>query len=264
MEISTREVFGAPCWVNLTARDLQAAQQFYGAVLGWQFRPGRLGESSTIAELDGVPVAGIGEPAGDLAMAAWTVHFAVADANVAVGRIRERSGTVAVGPVSFASGGRGALAADREGASFGIWEGPVRSDWRVGAGHAPAWLELRTRDAFEAAIFYGGVLEWATGREGGCEVSYEEDQVVLRQSGEPVARLNSGPVDAAASAPQARPRWHVHFRVPDLDAATDASTAFGGRTLSPVESNATERWVTLQDAEGALFTLNAAHPPTPR
>ncbi|MFJ4776003.1 VOC family protein [Streptomyces sp. NPDC088762] len=262
MEISTREVFGAPCWVNLMARDLHAAQQFYAAVMGWHFRPGRLGESFTIAELDGVPVAGIGEPSGQLAGAAWTVYFAVEDADVAVSRIRERSGTVAVGPVSFASGGRGALAADREGASFGIWEGSVRSDWRVGTGHAPAWLELRTRDAFDAAIFYGGVLEWATGREGCCEVSYEEDQVVLRQSGEPVARLNSGPVDAAAPTPQARPRWHVHFRVPDLDEAIDAATAFGGRTVSAVASNATERWVTLEDAEGALFTLNAAQPPS--
>lgn len=259
MEISTREVFGAPCWVSLMARDLQGTQQFYGAVLGWKFRPARLGEGWTVAELDGLPVAGIGTLTADLAVAvAWTPYFAVDDADVTADRIRERSGTVAVGPVSFPSGGRGALVADRDGAVFGIWAGGVSADWRVGHGPAPAWLELRTRDAFEAAIFYGEVLEWATGRPGCCEVSYENDQVVLRQAGEPVARLDGGITEAAAHAPETRPRWHVYFRVPDLDEAIEAATAAGGTTLSTVVSSATDRWVTLRDPEGAMFTLTAA------
>ncbi|MET9319312.1 VOC family protein [Streptomyces sp. NPDC003038] len=238
------------------ARDLDMAQRFYGEVAGWTFRPARLGKGFSVAELDGVPVAGIGALAGDLAMpVAWTPYFAVDDADVAADRIRERSGTIAVGPVSFASGGRGALAADPDGAVFGIWQGGVSADWRVGRGPSPAWLELRTRNAFDAAIFYGGVLEWATGRPGCCEVSYEEDQVVLRQAGEPVARLNSGPVEIAAYASHIRPRWHVHFRVPRLQPAIEAAVALGGRTVSDITSNATERWVALRDPDGALFTL---------
>ncbi|UQX02160.1 VOC family protein [Streptomyces sp. RerS4] len=262
MGISTREVFGAPCWVSLMARDLHVAQGFYGAVLGWDFRPGRLGEAFTVAEVDGRPVAGIGALAGDFAVpVAWTAYFAVDDADVAVARLLERCGTVAVGPVSFASGGRGALVADRDGAAFGIWEGPIAADWRVGSGHAPAWLELRTRDAFEAAIFYGEVLEWATGRPGCCEVSYEHDRVVLRQAGEPVARLDSGPVEAAVHTPPARPRWQVHFRVPDLDKAIETAEALGGTAVSAVLSNTTERWVTLRDAEEALITLTSERPP---
>lgn len=258
MEISTRDVFGAPCWVSLMARDLGAAQRFYGAVAGWRFRPARLGEAFSVAELDGMPVAGIGALAGDLAVpVAWTPYFAVDDANVAVDRVRERSGTIAVGPVSFETGGRGALVADRDGAVFGIWEGQVSSGWRVGSGQAPAWLELRTRDAFESAIFYGEVLEWATGRAGCCEVAYEEDRVVLRQEGQPVARLDSGPVEAGAYSPYTRPRWHVHFRVPALEPAVEAAVALGGRTVSEPGSGETERWVALRDPDGALFTLTA-------
>ncbi|WCD90423.1 Putative glyoxylase CFP32 [Streptomyces xanthophaeus] len=259
VEISTREVFGAPCWVSLMARDLGTAQQFYGAVVGWRFRRDRLGESFSVAELDGVPVAGIGALAADLGVAvAWTPYFAVDDADAAVDRIRERTGTIAVGPVSFPSGGRAALVADPDGAVFGIWEGAVSADWRVGRGPAPAWLELRTRNAFDSAIFYGAVLEWATGRTGCCEVSYEEDQVVLRQAGEPVARLNSGPVELAGYAAHTRPRWHVHFRVPRLRPAVEAALALGGRTVSDVTWNATERWVALRDADGALFTLTTS------
>ncbi|MFE2283551.1 VOC family protein [Streptomyces sp. NPDC059443] len=241
------------------ARDLGAAQRFYGAVAGWRFRPARLGNAFSVAELDGVPVAGIGALAGDLGVpVAWTPYFAVDDADVAVSRVRERSGTVAVGPVSFESGGRAALVADRDGAVFGIWEGQVSAGWRVGAGYAPAWLELRTRDAFESAIFYGEVLEWATGRAGCCEVAYEKDQVVLRQGGEAVARLDSGPVEAAAYSPYTRPRWHVHFRVAALEAAVEAAEALGGRTVSDLGESGTERWVALSDPDGALFTLTAS------
>ncbi|MFJ6793415.1 VOC family protein [Streptomyces sp. NPDC091268] len=238
------------------ARDLGTSQRFYGAVVGWRFRPARLGAAFSVAEWDGVAVAGIGALAGDLAVAvAWTPYFAVDDADVAAARIRERSGTIAVGPVSFPSGGRAALAADRDGAVFGIWEGRVSGSWRVGAGHAPAWLELRTRNAFESAIFYGEVLEWATGREGCCEVGYEEERVVLRQGGEPVARLDSGPVESASFTPYSRPRWHVHFRVPELEPAVEAALALGGRTVSEIESSDTDRWVALRDPDGALFTL---------
>ncbi|MFJ6722855.1 VOC family protein, partial [Streptomyces sp. NPDC091259] len=116
----------------------------------------------------------------------------------------------------------------------------------------------RTRNAFDAALFYGAVLEWATGRPGCCEVSYEEDQVVLRQNGEPVARLNSGPVEAASYSPHSRPRWHVHFRVPRLEPAVEAAVSLGGRTVSDITSNARERWVALRDPDGALFTLTTS------
>ena len=260
MEISTREVFGAPCWVSLVTRDLATAQRFYGAVAGWKFRPARLGEAFSVAYLDRVPVAGIGStgrrPRRSRRRGPRTSP--VDDADVAVDRIRERTGTIAVGPVSFESGGRAALVADPDGAVFGIWEGNVTADWRVGKGPAPAWLELRTRNALDAAMFYGAVLEWATERPGCCEVAYEEDQVVLRQDGEPVARLNSGPVELASYSPHTRPRWHVHFRVPSLQPAIEAAVVLGGRTVSDITSNAVERWVTLRDPDGALFTLTTS------
>jgi uncharacterized protein len=66
---SSHEVFGAPCWVGLMARDLRAAERFYGAVFGWEFRPTRLGEEFSVAFLEGAPVAGIGALAGRLAVA---------------------------------------------------------------------------------------------------------------------------------------------------------------------------------------------------
>ncbi|MFJ8668789.1 VOC family protein [Streptomyces sp. NPDC093600] len=256
MVLMAADVSGAPCWLSLVTRDLRAAEHFYGAVLGWTFREASFGRAFSVAEHDGVPVAGIGAVAGELAVpVAWTAYFAVDDADEVVARVRERGGTIGVGPVSYPPRGRAALMADREGATFGIWEGGVLSDWSVGEGAAPAWLELHTRNAFDAALFYGEVLGWGDGDMSCCDVSYEEDQVVLRRAGEPVARLNSGPVEEGATKPHLRPRWLVHFKVRDLDAATALAVEHGGSVATDAEWGGGRR-ATLRDPEGALFTLD--------
>ncbi|MFD3539005.1 VOC family protein [Streptomyces sp. NPDC058662] len=236
------------------ARDLASAQRFYGPVLGWEFRRTRFGDGFSIAFRDGAPVAGIGALAESLALpVAWTPYFAVDDADDTAARVRERGATMAVGPLSFGTG-RAGLAADPDGAVFGFWQGEVIPDWTVGRGTAPAWLELRTRDAFAAAIFYGEVLDWAGERPGCCMVSYEHDHVVLRHGRNTVARINGGAVDTDPD-PQVRPRWHVHFQVPDLEAAVADAIRLGGRTASPVRTSPTGRWVAVGDPDGALFTL---------
>ncbi|MFI0927138.1 VOC family protein [Streptomyces sp. NPDC021012] len=264
MVLVTADLIGAPCWLSLAARDRSTAERFYGAVLGWSFRQGTLGQAFSVAEVDGTPVAGIAAVAGELAVpVAWTPYFAVADADDAVARIRERGGTIGVGPVRYPPSGRAALVADREGATFGIWEGRVLSDWHVGDEPAPAWLELHTGNAFDAALFYGEVLDWAAAQGVGCcDISYEDDQVVLRRDGAAVARLNSGPVEAAAPRPQRRPRWLVHFKVPSLAEATASAVENGGSLVQNGLWPAGGGQATVRDPDGALFTLDES-PTTP-
>ncbi|MFF8816071.1 VOC family protein [Streptomyces pactum] len=246
-------VSGAPCWVSLMSRDLRAAQDFYGAVLGWSFRPGAHEEGFSVALADGDPVAGIGAFAHTFRVAvSWTPYFAVDSADETAARIRERSATVAVGPLAFGRG-RAALAADPDGAVFGIWEGH-RAKWGVGRGSAPAWLELRTRDTFAASIFYAEVLRWATECEDGCDVVYKSDQVVLREGTREVAVINGGAVESAPD-PHVRPRWHVYFRVPDVDAAAAAAVAAGGSVPRHPAPSPLGREATLRDPDGGLFTI---------
>ncbi|MGW5848906.1 VOC family protein [Streptomyces sp. NPDC055254] len=237
------------------AHDLASAQRFYAPVLGWEFRRTRFGDGFAVAFRDGAPVAGIGVLAESLALlpVTWTPYFAVEDADDTAARVRERGATMAVGPLSFGTG-RAGLAADPDGAVFGFWQGEVIPDWTVGRGTAPAWLELRTRDAFAAAIFYGEVLDWAGERPGCCAVAYEHDHVVLRHGHAAVARISGGAVDTDPD-PQVRPRWHVHFQVPDLEAALTDAVRLGGRTVSPVRTSTSSRWVAVSDPDGAVFTL---------
>jgi predicted enzyme related to lactoylglutathione lyase len=255
------EIFGAPCWVSLVAPDVSRAKTFYSAVLGWEFRRNGLGDEFILAIAQGIPVAGIGSLAPSLQLAAaWTSYFAVEDADRTVSRIRERSGTVAVGPLSF-SIGRGALAADRDGAAFGIWEGQLPMDWITWRRHTPAWLGLRTRDAFDAAIFYGEVLDWATDRPGSCQVEYEGEEVLLRSDGHTLARLSSGAVGASFD-PEIRPRWDVHFPVADVEATVRAAQRHGGSVRPTRHTHGSEaNEVTLRDPDGALFTVTTRTSP---
>ncbi|WP_329213374.1 VOC family protein [Streptomyces sp. NBC_01485] len=251
--LSTDSVFGAPCWVSLTSRDLGATQEFYEAVLGWEWRRGVLGDHFRTALVGNVPVAGVAAVASMWQMAvAWTPYFAVSDADEAASRARERGGTVAVGPISLPPG-RAALLADRDGATFGIWEGELIGNWEAWRQAAPAFIKLHTRDAFDSAIFYGELLEWATDRPGGVEVRYEGGEVVLRSRGDVVARIESGALEAAPD-PTIRPHWQVHFAVADVAACARAAEKHGGSVL--VES---DHEAVLRDQDGAQFTVTSHH-----
>ncbi|WP_210583901.1 VOC family protein [Streptomyces sp. GESEQ-35] len=249
--VSSSCVFGAPCWVSLTSRDLEATESFYTAVLGWRWRPAKLGDRFRVALAGGTPVAGIAAVATMWQMAvAWTPYFAVRSADEVVARAQERGGTAAVGPISLPPG-RAALLADRDGATFGIWEGELVGNWENWRRSAPTFIRLHTRDAFDAAIFYGEILDWATDRPGSVEVHYEGGEVVLRSRGEVVARIESGALGSAPD-PTIRPHWQVHFAVPDVAACTRAAEKNGGSVLSESAEDAV-----LRDADGAQFTVTS-------
>ncbi|WP_409474268.1 VOC family protein [Streptomyces sp. HC307] len=249
--MSTHTNVGAPCWVSLTSHDVRATEEFYTAVLGWEWRKVKLGEHFRIAMADGVPVAGIAAVATMWQMAvAWTPYFAVRSADEAVGRVQERGGTTAVGPISLPPG-RAALLADRDGATFGVWEGELPSDWETWRRAASAFIRLHTRDAFDAAIFYGEVLDWASAPPGCCEINYEGEEVVMRMRGEVVARIESGALGAAPD-PSIRPHWQVHFTVGDVAACARAAVTHGGSVLSEGAEEAV-----LRDPDGAQFTVTS-------
>lgn len=256
-------VHGVPCWVSLMTPDVRAAQDFYGTVLGWTFRSGTLGEGFTVAHLDALPVAGVARIAPGLPNAvSWTPYFAVDDADATAARVRERGGTIAVGAIRLGPG-RGAVAADREGAGFGFWEGRT-PPWSFGRDNPPASIELRTSHAFDCAIFYAEVFGWASEEPGGCEVgyAYEQDAVVVRQGGRTVATLRGGG-DASSPDPRLRPRWHVRFPVADPEAATAAARAAGGTVGPMVDSPADGTEAVIRDPHGGIFTVCAQPPDAP-
>ncbi|MFI6730274.1 VOC family protein [Streptomyces atratus] len=246
-------VIGAPCWVHLMAKDLHAAQSFYTDVMDWKFRTSTLGSNFSVALAHGKPVAGVGccSPGGPPAV--WTPYLAVKNADDTAGRISEHGATLAVGPLPLGEG-RAGIAADRDGATFGFWEGPALA-WSVGRGSAPARLDLQTRDAFEAAVFYAEVFDWAQ-PPGGCTVDYAHDHVLIQAAGHTVATLRGGGIENHPD-PGIRPRWVVDFHVEDSKRAAAAAVAAGGDS-SPVPSlaGAPNDAFIIRDSDGALFTVS--------
>ncbi|GGV42147.1 hypothetical protein GCM10010277_31340 [Streptomyces longisporoflavus] len=249
---------GAPCWLSYAARDARAAEEFYGNVLGWCHVPllGAAGRTRSLALRAGTPVGAISEASCDLGdHAGWMPHFAVDDLDGAVGRLRDRGATVAVGPLTTAAG-RVAVAAGPHDEVFGLRQQAVDRRWSVGDGPV-ARIELYTGDIFAAALFYGGVLGWAGESADSCQVEYTGGRIVVRDGARagsrPVATLGEGAVPGF----EGQHRWHTAFRVADVDAAAGIAAAQGGRVITPPRGSGGRREAVLADREGVPFTVVA-------
>ncbi|MFF8642546.1 VOC family protein [Streptomyces sp. NPDC015345] len=251
---SSREGRGAPCRLSLAVRDLRAAEEFYGRVLGWCHVPliGSPGRTRSLMLKAGAPVGTISQSACAGPDVGWMPYFAVDDVDAAVGRLRERGATVAVGPLSTRTG-RAAVAAGPEGAVFGLRHHAPDDHWAVGQGPVGR-LELHTRDIFAAALFYGGVLGWAGEPGESCSVEYVDERIVVRDGRRAVAALVDGPAPGA----EGRYRWHTTFRVDDVDSAAAAAERWGGGVVSPPRGLGPRREAVLADREGTVFAVTAS------
>jgi predicted enzyme related to lactoylglutathione lyase len=251
-EVPTRRPQGAPCWVSLLVHNLDAAQEFYGGLFGWEFRgmPPQPFGRYVQAELNGRPVAGLGEIPKDRNLpTAWTTYFASDDVDLTAERIRGCGGTVGVGPLDADEAGRMALGSDPLGAAFGVWQPLVHHGVElIGEPGTLAWNELITRETSVVGKFYACVF----GSETEAEVSADFDYLTLRVDGRPVAGIHG--------VGQALPResgahWMTYFAVKDTDEATRLVSELGGHVLRPSHDSSYGRLATVVDPEGAVFTL---------
>lgn len=255
-----RHAQGVPCWASLMARDPEAAQAFYGPLLGWGFAagPASLGPY-TRAVVDGLPVAGIGAMPTDAGLTPdWITYFAADSADEVAQRARDNGGTVALGPMDADHAGRLAIAADPDGAVFGIWEGKEHSGWQ--RQHLPGsvtWSELATPEAERAGRFYTGVfgsaaVEPAPGRRQ-ATVERDRDTVVLRVEGRTVAGIRQVSASEGGGATAGRPHWRIFFAVAELDPVVELARQLGGSAEQPPTDSRHGRSVLLRDPEGAPF-----------
>lgn len=249
--VPTWRPHGVPCWVSLLVKDLETARDFYGRLFGWRFEYAaqQFGPYAR-AELNGRPIAGLGEVPGDRRLpVAWTTYFAADDVDVATARIRSCGGTVAVGPLDADDAGRMSIASDSVGAVFGVWQ--AKADHGVELTGEPgtlAWNELLTRETSAAGRFYACVFECETQ----ATLSTDLDYLTLRSDGRPVAGIHG--VGRALLRDRGA-HWMTYFAVKDIDDAARHVAELGGRVLRPPHDSAYGRVATVADCEGAVFTL---------
>jgi predicted enzyme related to lactoylglutathione lyase len=233
------------------AHRLDATQEFYGELFGWQFEPGpqQLGPYVR-GLLDGREVAGIGQlPADRDLPTAWTTYLASNDAGGTAEAVRCSGGTVAVGPITAADAGRLVICSDPTGAVFGVWQAAAHlGTGIVGVPGTPAWNELLTQETESVGKFYKTVF----GYELDPVVSADLDLVMLKVGDRPVASLHG----VGASLPRDRgAHWMTWFEVADTDAAARRVAELGGQVLQPPRDDPAGRLATVADPEGAVFTI---------
>lgn len=246
----------APCWADLTTPDTQAAQRFYGAVLGWQVRqmpdPGASGYGVFVLE-DGRTAGGLAASAAPGRPATWMPYFQTEGVDAVIARVEANGGTVTAGPTDVLEQGRFAVCADPVGAVFGLWQRRDHPGFGVvNAMGGFCWFELATRDLSVPADFYAAILGWAT-----TSPSTPGGYRMWTVAGEPfggLLKMN------ASFPPDIPPHWMVYVAVADCDATAARCAKNGGTVLVPPTTIEQGRFTVLSDPQGAVFAALALNP----
>lgn len=234
---------GTPCWVDLATPDVAASCAFYRAVLGWTFSdPFEDFGGYVDASYDGEMAAGIGPTMAPGQATAWTVYFAVADADATAAAITGAGGTVAVPPFDVGALGRMAVAADPTGAGFGLWQ--AGEHLGLALYNAPGglcWEEGWVGDLDRAKEFYTAVFGFTYTPLPGMD-SY-------------LTFATDGAELGAVGATDGPPHWDAYFGVGDIDAAVATAVGLGATVLHPVEDTPFGRLVEVVDPQGAAVKL---------
>ncbi len=114
---------GTVGWNELLTRDVEAAKNFYTALLGWTANTQDMGggvEYTTF--MDGEAYRGglmqMPEMVPEMVPANWTVYFLTDDADALAARVKELGGVVQVEPQDIPDVGRFTVVADPQGAVF--------------------------------------------------------------------------------------------------------------------------------------------------
>ncbi|MBM7173719.1 VOC family protein [Streptomyces sp. G44] len=259
---------GEPCWVDAMLPDVEGGKRFYGELFGWTFAAGAAGATAaagpeygqyTQAYSDGLPVAALAPKADGRMPTVWTVYLATPDAAALAGRVRRAGGSMVREPRPVGPLGTVGLAADPEGAVFGIRQGGAHHGFaKQRQPGSYCWTEVYSRDKDRVDPFYEGVF-----RYGGFDLDL--DGAPFRTWSPPGApagpetaiggRSLMSPATDGYSTPETPPHFLVYFNVVDADATAAAVTRLGGRVQLPPRDIPYGRIAVLRDNQGATFAV---------
>jgi uncharacterized protein len=264
---------GAPCWVDTSQPDPEAAVAFYGGLFGWDFEdvmpPGSDGKYF-IGRIRGGDVAAVGSvPDPAPPMATWNTYVWVQSADETASKALDAGGKILAEPFDVTDAGRMAVLADPEGAVFCVWEAKAHKGARiVNEAGALNFNGLNTRDLDAAKSFYGSVFGWHTLSLGGgaamwtlpgygdhLELSNPDLRKQVAAGGAP-----AGFADVVATIqpiPDVQPDtpayWSVTFAVDDADATAEKATELGGSVVVAPFDAPWVRMTVIADPQGATF-----------
>lgn len=246
--MSTRDTAwpaGTPCWVDYAARDIGAAQAFYGELLGWTFTDGQpeYGGYLTclrhdLAAAGMMPTTDAAQPPG------WTTYFAADDAAAVSSAITAGGGSILVPPMQVGAQGTMVLATDPAGMVFGLWQSGEHTGARlVNEPGGVVWNEEAVSDPDVARAFYGAVFGFRFEPVEGAP-GYTTFATADRPLGG-LGGLSEG----------VTPGWSTCFAVVSADEASSYAERAGGQVPTPPADMPYGRFAVLSDPWGAVFSV---------
>jgi uncharacterized protein len=243
---------GTAIWFDLSTPHPAQSQAFYHALFGWtaQDMGAGYGHYHLLCQ-DGHPVAGLGPatPGTEHQPPAWTVYYASDDLTRDAARLHDLGGHTLAGPMQVGELGRMLVATDPGGAPFGLWQPQDFGGFTLAGEHgSPAWQEVNTHDAEEAAAFYGALFgAQVTPVPGGATY------LMLRRDGQEVGGiLHMDPAHWPAHIP---PHWMPYFAVNDVQQAAALAPQHGGQLSVPPFGSPYGTIAILTDPHGAVFSV---------
>ncbi|QYU68828.1 VOC family protein [Leptolyngbya sp. 15MV] len=245
-------------WYELMTTDADAAQAFYGALLGWEFADsGTDGMDYRLGRKAGTEVVGLMALTGEMqaggARPAWLGYVAVDDIQASLAALEAAGGSRWMDAQHMPGVGHMAMVADPQGATFYLMqpegEGPATSfaKYQPKEGHC-AWNEYAAGDVAGAHAFYTGLFGWEKAESMDMG---ELGQYTMYRHGDYMvgAIYPLMPADPAA-------HWLFYFRVADIDAAAAQVGTLGGKlVIEPQEIPGGEYSLAAADPQGAMFGL---------
>jgi predicted enzyme related to lactoylglutathione lyase len=244
-------------WYELMTTDMDAAETFYRAVIGWDAQDsGQPDMRYTIMSAGDNMVAGLMLLPAEVSAAGgrpgWLGYIGTDDVDAATQRVSQAGGAVHRAPADIPGVGRFSVVADPQGAGFMLFTpaGEDNSPAPAGtAGHV-GWRELYASDWPSAFDFYAAQFGWtkADAVDMGPMGAYQ----LFAAGGDPIGGMMNKP-DGIPS-----PVWQFYFNVPEADAAVARVTDKGGRILTgPLQVPGGSWIMQCVDPQGAMFALVA-------
>lgn len=237
-------------WYELVTSDLDAAQAFYGEVVGWQAVPFPGGQGDyRVLNMAGKGIGGLMALPEGMTDPFWMGYVGVADIDAAVAGLEGAGGTVHR-RFDIPEVGRIALVADPQGAGLaliqGTSDGKSEAFDQSKAGHGN-WHELHSSDWQATWDFYANQFGWAKGI--GMDMGPMGTYQLFQADGADIGGMMDSP-----DFP--RPIWLYYFGSENVDAAIERIAANGGTVLHGPSEVPGGAWIVqAKDPQGAIFAL---------
>ena len=153
MTIKTEYAPGEFCWVDLMAKEMDAAKAWYADLFGWTYEEQDTGGGPRYGQFykDGKVVAGLGQMGEEMKGAGmpsmWNSYVSVEDVGAVATRAAELGGSVMMPAMDVMDVGKMAILQSPEGAALAVWQpGKHVGAELCNADGAFCWNELSTRD----------------------------------------------------------------------------------------------------------------------